>query len=32
MEGIDQVNIEHFFDFDDGGGYSLRGHGPKVKV
>ena len=23
---------EHFFELDDGGGYSLRGHGLKLKV
>jgi len=26
------VDIEHFFELDDGGGYDLRGHNLKVKV
>ena len=26
MKGIDKVEMEHFFELDDGGGYDLRGH------
>ena len=26
------MDIEHFFELDDGGGYDLRGHNLKVKV
>ena len=26
------MDIEHFFELDDGGGYDLRGHSLKVKV
>jgi len=32
MKGIDTVEMEHFFELDDGGGYDLRGHSLKVKV
>jgi len=32
MKGIDKVEMEHFFELDDGGGYDLRGHSLKVKV
>ena len=32
MKEIDKVDIEHFFELDDGGGYDLRGHSLKVKV
>jgi len=33
MKGIDKVDIEHFFELDDGGGYDLRdGHSLKVEV
>jgi len=32
MKGIDKVEMEHFFELDDGGGYNLRGHSLKVKV
>jgi len=32
MKEIDKVDIEHFFELDDGGGYDLRGHNLKVKV
>jgi len=32
MKGIDKVDIEHFFELDDGGGYDLRGHSLKVNV
>jgi len=32
MKGIDKVDIGHFFEFDDGGGYDLRNHNLKVKV
>jgi len=32
MKGIDKLDIGHFFELDDGGGYDLRGHSHKVKV
>jgi len=32
VKGIDKVNVEHFFEIDDGGGHDLRGHNLKVKV
>jgi len=32
LKGIDKVDIEHFFELDDGGGYDLRSHSLKVKV
>jgi len=32
LKGIDKVDIEHFFELDDGGGYDLRGHNLKVKA
>ena len=32
LKRIDKVDIEHFFELDDGGGYDLRGHSLKVKV
>ena len=32
MKGIDRVDIKHFFELDDGGGYDLRGHSLKIKV
>jgi len=32
MKGIDKVDIEHFFELHDGGGYDLPGHNLKVKV
>jgi len=32
MNEIDKVDIGHFFELDDGGGYDLRGHNLKVKV
>jgi len=32
MKGIDKVDIKHFFELDDDGGYDLRGHNLKVKV
>ena len=32
MKGIDKVEMEHFFELDNGGGYDLRGHSLKVKV
>ena len=32
MKGIDKVEMEHFFELDDGGGHDLRGHSLKVKV
>jgi len=32
MKGIDKVDIEHFFELDDGGGYDLHVHSLKVKV
>jgi len=32
MKGIDKVEMEHFFELNDGGGYDLRGHSLKVKV
>jgi len=32
VKGIDKVNMEHFFEIDDGGGHDLRGHNLKVKV
>jgi len=32
MKGIDKVDIGHFFELDDGGGYDLHGHNLKVKV
>ena len=32
MKGIDKVEMEHFFELDDGGGYDLRGHSLKVKI
>jgi len=32
MKGFDDVNHDHFFELDDGGGYSLRGHYMKLKV
>ena len=28
MKGTDKVDIEHFFELDDGGGYDLRGQSP----
>jgi len=31
MRGIDQVNMEHFFQLDHGGGHDLRGHRFKVE-
>ena len=32
MKGIDKVEMEHFFELDDSGGYDWRGHSLKVKV
>ena len=32
MNGIDKVDVEHFFQLDDGCGYDLRGHSLKIKV
>jgi len=32
LNGFDKVNMDWFFEFDDGGGYSLRGHNWKLKV
>ena len=32
MKGIDKVEMEHFFELDDGGGYDLHCHSLKVKV
>ena len=32
LKRIDKVDIEHFFELDDGGGYDLRGHSLEVKV
>ena len=32
LKGTDKVDIEHFFERDDGGGYDLPGHNLKVKV
>jgi len=32
MKGIDKVDVEHFFQLDDGCGYDLRGHSLKIKV
>jgi len=32
VKGFDLVNIENFFELDDGGGHALRGHKWKLKV
>jgi len=32
VKGFDLLNIEYFFDLDDGGGHALRGHKWKLKV
>ena len=32
LNGFDKVNMDWFFEFDDGGGYSLRGRNWKLKV
>ena len=32
IKGFDKLNREHFFDFDNCGGYGLRGHHLKLKV
>ena len=31
LNGIDGLEKKHFFELDDGGGYSLRGHGMKLQ-
>ena len=32
VKGFDKVNMEHIFEWDDGGGHDLHGHSLKVKV
>jgi len=32
IEGFDKLNMDHFFDYDNSGGYGLRGHHLKLKV
>ena len=32
VKRIDKVNMEHFFEMDDGGGHDLCGHNLKVKI
>jgi len=31
LNGIDSVEKKHFFELDNGGGYSLRGHRMKIE-
>ena len=32
IKGFDKLNMDHFFDFENCGGYGLRGHHLKLKV
>jgi len=32
LKGFDSVDMDHFFELEDGGGYGLGGHQLKLKV